>query len=132
MTDKAGLPEIRAMVNEFFCEFREFKCDLDRHMAEMGELLCYVILPQVFHDHIEEILRANDEKEWINRFFGFLERMAAAHPAVQDLLSLAFLDNMRDDPAVLEVAKTYCGSHTAAHLDNLLRSYGPDARSARP
>jgi hypothetical protein len=42
----------------------------------------------------------------------------------KDLLSLTFLDHMRDDVEVLKVGKTYCGPQTRLLLDDILRFYG--------
>jgi hypothetical protein len=123
--DKAVTKKLADIANSFVAEFPEYKIDLDNHIEINEEILSYVFFPPIFDDYIKDKLRANTEASWLKRLFAFFEQMAACGDQdIKDLLSLTFLDHLRDDAEVLEVGKTYCGPQTRILLDNVLRFYG--------
>lgn len=89
------------------------------------EILPHIIFGDVLNPYIITLLREGNADQTLEKAFDFLEQMAiSSDERVQEVLAVTVLEQLGDDPLILEKARQYMGSETREMSTEIEKGWG--------
>ncbi|MDQ0087494.1 hypothetical protein J2T12_000888 [Paenibacillus anaericanus] len=97
----------------------------EKELDWWDEILPHIVFGDVLSPYIITLLRESNPEQTLEKVFDFLEQMAiSSDERVQEVLAVTVLEQLGDDPLILEKARQYMGCETKKMSVEIEKGWG--------
>ncbi|WP_044478300.1 DUF7674 family protein [Paenibacillus antibioticophila] len=97
----------------------------EKELEWWDEILPHIVFGDVVNPYIIRLLREGNDEQIAKNVFNFLEQMAiCSDEKVHEILAVTVLEQLGDDPTILEEARRYMGNETKKISDEVEKGWG--------
>lgn len=114
---------IEKLLENFHELKNEYKKELEWWNGQIPGL--HIVFGNIFNPYIIELLKSNENDKKLKIIFNFLEELASSNdPEIKNVLTVTILEQLGDDPKILQTAQTYMKSKTRILSDGIEKYLG--------